>query len=819
MLASRRFARSLVIGAALVLCALIGLHVYNFVRLDAAELRANALPLLERAQDISERARPEYQDLALARLPPNPNNGLFYRFDDKLHEAKVVAAPPEVATDENGIVLGFEFDDPDGPGLVSSNGDATAEVEKGILKVLGHDGETHLTNVDPVALPREEVGDILIRARASQKSWLTLAWSSEPNPESIWRDGIDVSLFGDGEFHTYAINGQNVLRRGMEEGEDVVRLFLRPSRTAGSDVEVDFIRFLSKRSRFLGARNGVLYQMLAGEMRKVLYMLPDQTLEWAIDVPESAPVLDFGNAVLMHDRPVTFEIGLASDHGNTPLHTETLVSASGWQDFRLDLSPWTGQSVRIRLSVTGDAGNVAFWSNPFLHSSPRQRFNVIIVLEDALRADYLSTYGYELETSPNKTALMEERGIQFDWAVSQATTTRPSVPSLMTSLYPTATGVWHFSDMLSERYLTLAETMRSQGFVTASFVQNGNAGPYAGLHQGFSQLYDPLIVAGPPENVLTEHLFSWLEHHRDQNFFLYVHIGDPHGPYDPPPPFNAWHEEVAGQGALVRRDDSLDPGSIAEPTDEGRRRRYAGEIRHNDELLSTALKRLDELGMAENTLVVLLADHGEYMGERGLWEHQPPGLMPVIHVPLMMTYLERFKEPKRIEDVAQLIDVMPTILELAGIDRTDLLLQGNSLVPLIEGRESLRWRDRVVVSEEPIAMDQEEPCSCASLLFRDWHLISSTYLWPADQSDPVLPDLQTFVKTHVYGFREDPREDDMPLLSFLPDLYVRWLTNDVVSQLRESNQDTWRKLTAGDSLERKLDPDTLEHLRGLGYVN
>jgi arylsulfatase A-like enzyme len=413
---------------------------------------------------------------------------------------------------------------------------------------------------------------------------------------------------------------------------------------------------------------------------------------------------------------------------------------------------------------------------------------------------------------------MRERGIQFDWAVSQATKTRPSVPSLMTSLYPTATGVLAFSDMLSDRYLTLAEIMRSQGFTTGAFIQNGNAGPFAGGHQGFSQLFDPRIVAGPPQAVLGERLFSWLEEQRDENFFLYLHIGDPHGPYEPPPPYDAWYKEVVGKGEPVQPKHYLEPPSLTEPTDQDRRRRYAGEIRHNDELLATTVRQIEDLGLTDDTLLIFLADHGEYMGEHGDWLHHPPGLLPVIHVPLMMTYPSRFKEPKRIADVVQLIDVMPTVLELAQIDRADLLLQGRSLVGLIEGRDPESWRERVAVSEEPEAMERDRPCSCASLLFRDWHVISSTWLWPADRTRPILPGVQTFVKTHVYRYRDDPKES-VPSLSFLPDLYIRWLANDTISGLREANQTTWSKLTQGENVDLQVDPETLEHLRGLGYIN
>jgi hypothetical protein len=103
-------------------------------------------------------------------------------------------------------------------------------------------------------------------------------------------------------------------------------------------------------------------------------------------------------------------------------------------------------------------------------------------------------------------------------------------------------------------------------------------------------------------------------------------------------------------------------------------------------------------------------------------------------------------------------------------------------------------------------------------MFRDWHVVSSTWLWPADRTDPILPGLQTFVKTHVYRYRDDPMEET-PALSFVPDLYVRWLANDTVSSLREVNQTTWRKLTEGEEIDLQMDPDTLQHLRGLGYIN
>ena len=114
-------------------------------------------------------------------------------------------------------------------------------------------------------------------------------------------------------------------------------------------------------------------------------------------------------------------------------------------------------------------------------------------------------------------------------------------------------------------------------------------------------------------------------------------------------------------------------------------------------------------------------------------------------------------------------------------------------------------------------MDKQRPCPCASAVYRDWHVISSTGFWPT-RGKRFFPLLQAFAKTRVYEFRNDPVEQSM-LLSFLPDLYVRWAFSDLISDLRDTNMTTWRKLTAGEGVDLQLDPATLERLKGLGYVN
>lgn len=198
------------------------------------------------------------------------------------------------------------------------------------------------------------------------------------------------------------------------------------------------------------------------------------------------------------------------------------------------------------------------------------------------------------------------------------------------------------------------------------------------------------------------------------------------------------------------------------------------------------------------------------MGERGFWEHHPPGNRPVIHVPLMVVYPKLFENPGRIEESVQLVDVMPTILELANVDNNDLLMHGDSLVPLMQGIDPDRWKNRVTVSEEPMAMDRNDPCACGSFFFGEWQLHGTIRGWPGRVRSE-------FVKSAVYRFRED---GIVPVTSFIPDLSSRILRTHALSRIQSANIALWRKITEGEAGDvYRMDPDTLEELRGLGYVN
>jgi arylsulfatase len=792
----------------------VGLQIINYARLDTQGLQNGTNELVERAVAISNKAMPEYQDLVLATLPPNPNNGAFYRLDDNLPAATATAIPSaeqQHAVSEFEFQLEFEGDAE--PTLVTAAG-VPVELRDGLLVVEYRTGD-YLVNDKPLSIPLANISDIVLRVRADRGSRFQLNWAAEGNEDGLYNNKVSLDLIADGEFHTYIVNAKNAFSRGVEADENISLLGITPSNVDGAIVEIDFVRIVSKQWKYHLTKVGTSYETVDGEGRPVLHLVPNQQLEYQVEVPVDAPVLSLGAALLIDNPPIEVSVAVKTDAETSRIYSTAGLDASHWQDTVVDLAAWAGQTIQLQLRTEGSGDNVVFLSNPMIRSAPKRRFNVIMILEDALRADHLSTHGYARDTAPERTRFMKENGVVFLNAHSQATKTRPSIPSLMTSLYPSATGVWNFSDALSDRYLTLAEIMRAQGYATGSFIQNGNAGPYAGVHQGFSSLRDKSSIGKTTEGLFGEHLQDWLDQNGDRNFFLYLHAIDPHGIYDPPPPYDNWYREAPAASLVGKqplpKTDSIDPAWAETPSGEARRLLYDGEIRHNDSVIDSFIKTLEQRGLLEDTLLVFVSDHGEWMGEGGRWDHHPPGNRPVIHVPLMLSYPRGLGDPQRLETSVQLIDAMPTILELAAVDASDLLMQGDSLLSLIKGDSPERWAGRVTVSEEPMTMKRsEDPCACGSLFYGPLQLHGSLLSWPHRLKS-------TFIKSSVYRFRED---GITPVASYLPDLYTRYVRQKTLSDLASANMMTWRKLTEGQQNDvYKMDPATLEELRGLGYVN
>jgi arylsulfatase A-like enzyme len=234
------------------------------------------------------------------------------------------------------------------------------------------------------------------------------------------------------------------------------------------------------------------------------------------------------------------------------------------------------------------------------HKPAARLDSLLLITIDTLRADHVSCYGPSPARTPSLDALASRGAlVRNAWATVPLTT--PSHASILTGLYPPAHGVRYNSRFrLQDSAETLAERLRAAGRRTAAFVASYTTSRTFGLAQGFETFDDEMGYAADgserqqrPANEVIDRAAAWLSSHADRPFFLWVHLYDPHAPYEPPAEFAAQHP---GDG-------------------------YSGEVAFADAQVGRLLETLERAGAGPRTVVAALADHGEGLGERGELEH------------------------------------------------------------------------------------------------------------------------------------------------------------------------------------------------------
>ncbi len=334
--------------------------------------------------------------------------------------------------------------------------------------------------------------------------------------------------------------------------------------------------------------------------------------------------------------------------------------------------------------------------------------NVLLVTIDTLRADYVHAYGFQQETTPQIDALAA-RGVLFENAVAASSVTAPSHATIMTSRYPRehSIGVVNGGSRL-EGGETLAERFGDAGYDTAAFVGNIVLRPLIGLDRGFA-LYDAELPSREPNrpryferNAEATSLaaIDWLRRPRDDTpFFLWVHYQDPHGPYTPPSPYLDAFREVAGvrAGPLEPLDRHSGVGGIPyyqklDGVDRAAEyaRRYAAEIAYADHWIGRLLEAAEEAGAGRGTVVLLTADHGESLGEDGFYfQHGHATTPELARSPFVLA--APGVRPARRREAVHHVDVMPTLLELAGLP-VPAEASGLSLAPFLASGEPIPER-------------------------------------------------------------------------------------------------------------------------------
>jgi arylsulfatase A-like enzyme len=311
------------------------------------------------------------------------------------------------------------------------------------------------------------------------------------------------------------------------------------------------------------------------------------------------------------------------------------------------------------------------------------RANVLLVSIDSLRADHVHAYGYARETTPAIDALARD-GVLFRTAVAPSSWTLPSHLTLLTSLPPIAHRVESSRLRLSRRAVTLAEVLRGAGYETAGVI----GGPFLRSAHGYAQgfdFYDESVVKGATEErewnreitspPLVDRALGWLRDWRARRsgrpFFLFLHLWDVHYDYAPPPPYDRMFDpDYAGNLDPVdlETNSSINP-DLPERDLEHLVALYDGEIRFTDEHLRRLFAWLDEAGLREDTLVVVTADHGDEFFEHGNKGHRKTLFDEAVRVPLVLRYPRRVPGGQSIDGLVRLMDVAPTILALAAVER------------------------------------------------------------------------------------------------------------------------------------------------------
>lgn len=442
--------------------------------------------------------------------------------------------------------------------------------------------------------------------------------------------------------------------------------------------------------------------------------------------------------------------------------------------------------------------------------APRPRLNILLITIDTLRADHLGAYGYDRPTSPNLDRLARE-GILFWRAASQWPKTTPSFASMMSSTWPHTNGLIRTTALrMPDRFLMLAELLKAGGYDTRAAVANPNLATVFNFDQGFDTYLD---VWKDAERRRTESVTQHgIELLRDTSgkrpFFYWLHYFDPHARYEPPARFarlfvNDKHFDPTWRVPL-QRERRKDLGGIPTTANLGNDTRvdyyvakYDAEIRAVDEQVGILLKELERRGLADKTLVVVTADHGESLGDHNyFFEHGRFPYDSCVRVPLIVRGPGTGAPGRIVRSPVGLIDLAPTLLDLAGLPANPEA-QGKSLRRLLDGERVGGSRWAFTYTESGYAKDYQR-----SITSERYKLVSVPD--PEDRKVMQGRDLE------LYDLQRDPGEtrnviDEQPK----------------VAEAMKKQLDRWIAESGAPSeapAEVTLDKQTEEELRSLGYL-
>lgn len=599
----------------------------------------------------------------------------------------------------------------------------------------------------------------------------------------------------------------------MVAGENTLELVF--SGIANPGAAIDYIRFHTSKTGIKGLLE-VDRRPDGNETVPVMGTSSTTEIDFYQEIPAGTH-LKFG---LGHDRhdtkgsPGKLTLWCQNEQGNSRLVWSGDFPDSGIKRVDVDLAEFAGTASVLSFMIVPNEGveDWLFISQPCL-AIPREKLpaaphspvlpqastkhprTIVLICEDALRRDFLPIYGHKVITTPNLDDIAT-KALVFENAYSSNSWTKPTFASLFTGQPAPRHGAFMRDVMMRDDVTTLAEILDKHRWRTALITANPYTSNHFGLQRGFADFFDlnpnPLYAKAQNIKASAEEfippLRSWLASlATGQDAFIVLHMMDVHAPYKPPVGYEGRYDSKK-EGLLTQMPwlreqsknlQSLSPESAKMLQD---LLDYCCSISYFDEIIPDLTKLFSDFGRGQGTVFVFFSDHGDEMMDHGGVQHGQSLYNELIRVPLIIW--GDGVTARRSSEYVNLIDLMPTVLNLAGIPTPEGIM-GNSFAGLLSGED--RGMNLPQFSETALVTPEQ-----LSVVYGDWKLI------------------MRMEKSELYMVKDDPGETNNVILEnpirygILRSLLIGW----------------WKEASQGARIGRELvlDKQTNEMLKGLGYV-
>lgn len=542
---------------------------------------------------------------------------------------------------------------------------------------------------------------------------------------------------------------------------------------------------------------------LGGTPRRAMVMPDQRTHSFFLEVPPEAELV-FDHAAAKKGEHLSVQ--LTRDGAKTE-KIWSGESEAKWQEAAVDLKKYAGEAVRLDFVSSGGAeaafGEVELMvarSERFEPEATEPARNVVVILIDTIRADVFEPIGGEgSETDTPEFDKLTKEATVFTAAYDNENWTKPSVATVLSGLYPVTHDAKQQEDVLDKGVELLSQQLKDKGFKTGAFIANGYVSDKFGFKKGWDGWVN-YIREG--KNSRAEHVYDdaieWLEKNKDDRFFLYVQTIDPHVPYRKHDETDRYYDGTyTGRiGDMLAGKEQADlSGSSKLSADDHKwiKALYQGEVTYHDKHMGRLIAKLRELGVMEDTLLVITNDHGEELNDHGKMGHGHSLYDELVHAPLLIRMPGRLPEGEIKNEPVESVDIAPTVLELLGIE-PEQDHEGISLVPLMEGKPAQR----------PFYAVTEFLKYGRSIRVGKWKMIGSSRSWKK-----------------LFDISKDPGEQDnkieaAPIARRMCEIHMTEALANPNKRFRQLKARTGRTFK---SKNVEMDPELKKQLEALGYFH